>query len=139
MEQTTDIKKVLIKKYHALCLRLGLDEATKKALLSQFDAESSKDLSVAELVKVVNALGNQARGLDGRQNQWRKRVLGAIIGYMDIHKEGFMGWDGDSKIKYAKGTALKASGMTDTDIDKAFNRIPLETLVKISAMFNKKK
>lgn len=139
MENKSDLKKVLVQKYHTLCSRLGLDEETRKAMLAQYDAESSKDLSIAELIKVIVALGAELH--DTPENKARKRVIASAIGYLEANKEGFDKWTSYAKVEYAKGAAIKAAGMAieGADIDKTFNRIPLETLVKISAMFNKKK
>lgn len=139
MENKSELTKELIQKYHTLCRRLGLDEETRKAMLAQYDAESSKDLSIAELTKVIVALGAELH--DTPENKARKRVIGAAIGYFEAQKEGFATWTQYAKVEYAKGAAIKAAGMAivGADIDKTFNLISLDTLVRISAMFNNKK
>ena len=139
MENKSDLKKVLIQKYHTLCRRLGLDEETRKAMLAQYDAESSKDLSIAELTKVIVALGAELH--DTPENKARKRVIASAISYLEANKEGFDMWTSYAKVEYAKGAAIKAAGMAivGADIDKTFNLISLDTLVRISAMFNSKK
>ncbi len=139
MENKSEQKKVLVRKYHTMCRRLGLDEETRKAMLAQYDVESSKDLSIAELTKLIIALGAELHNTP--ENKARKRVIGAAIGYLEANKEGFATWAQYAKVEYAKGAAVKASGMATAgaDIDELFDRIPIETLVKISAMFNKMK
>lgn len=138
MGNAVNMKTVLIRKYHTLCSRLGLDEATRQGILAQYGAESSKDLSVKELTNVIVALCNQL--ITTPEDRARKRVIGAAISYLESQKEGFVTWTSFAKVEYAKGAAVKAAGLATTgaDIDKAFNEIPLETLVKISAMFNNK-
>lgn len=129
--ENQELKKALIKKYHALCSHLRLDDIAREGILSKYGAESSRELTTAQLMEVCNALNAKCLGHDNETDSLRKKVIGTIIGYLEKNKEGFSLWDSRTKVEYAKGTALRASGM-----QKSFNRIPADTLRSIWSQFN---
>ncbi len=130
MTQDSELKKVLIKKYHLLCSRLGLDKNAREAMLEQYGVASSKDLSTKQLSSLCLTLSSP-----DKSNKLRKIVIGAIISFLDQEREGFKAWDSRRKIEYAKSTALNAAGMPH----ESFNQIPEFKLRNIASMFNKMK
>lgn len=133
MTQDSELKKVLIKKYHLLCRRLGLDENAREAMLEQYGVASSKDLSTKQLSSLCLTLSSPDKS--NKAQQLRKIVIGAIISFLDQEREGFKEWDSRRKIEYAKNTALNAAGMPHD----SFNQIPETKLRNIASMFNKMK
>lgn len=123
---TAQNQKWLLKKFHTLCSRLGLDADTKLAMIAEYGVESSKDLSNGELTQLCDRLNDILNPEDAKLDKTRKRVLAAIGGWLRLIGKGNEGMD------YIKGVACRAAG-TDN-----FNKIPLERLTTIYNMFLKR-
>lgn len=121
------IHKGLVKKYHTLCTVLGLDDEAKRAILTSWGVESSRDLSQHQLIDICAKLSAQVDEKQGtaRLDKLRKQVIAAIGGWLRETKQG----ESLSKIK---GIAMRASGYDD------FNKIPRERLRNLIATFNNK-
>ena len=118
-------QKRLIKKFHTLLGKARIDNIGKEAILSLYNVESTRDLSVKELIEVCNAIDNRANPKLAQLDVYRKRLMASIGGYLRLMS--IVG--GIGKIK---AIACRASGRNE------FNDIPLEQLRSLYAAFNKK-
>lgn len=121
------IHRDLVRKYHTLCNLLGYDDEAKRAILSSWGVESSRDLDQHQLIDLCGKLSAQVDEKQGtmRLDKLRKQVIAAIGGWLrQTGQEG-----GISKIK---GIATRATGYAD------FNKIPRERLRNLIAAFNNK-
>jgi len=123
-------QKRLIKKFHTLLGRTGDGENAKEAILHSYGVASSRDLSAAELIEVCDALDKELNPELAKLDTLRKRLIAAISSYhrvmgVDIFQKKYEDctpYEKQQRIRYAKGTAEKAS-----QIDN-FNDIPLNQL-----------
>lgn len=122
-----EIHRGLVKKFHTLCSVLGLTDDQKKAILSSWGVESSRDLDQHQLIDICAKLSEQVNHKDGTASldKLRKQVIAAIGGWLRETCQG----EGISKIK---GIACRATGYSD------FNKIPRERLRNLTATFNNK-
>ncbi|MCL2651153.1 MAG: regulatory protein GemA [Candidatus Azobacteroides sp.] len=119
-------QKWLLKKFHTLCSRLGMDDETKRAMIRTYGVESSRDLPVKDLTdlctKLEQIFNPQLVGLD----KWRKRLIASIGGWLRAMSR-------PENIKIIKAIACRAAQV------ETFNDIPMERLRSLYAAFNKKK
>ena len=120
------IHKDLVKKYHTLAWQLGMTTEERRALLAQYNVESSVDLSQHELIDVCACLARELDKRDGRDSMdaLRKRLI-AVIGK-------FLAMCGKREvtISYIKATACRSCGIRE------FNRIPRERLRSLYGAFS---
>ncbi len=121
------IQRGLVKKYHTLCSVLGLDAEAKRAILTSWGVESSRDLDQHQLIDICAKLSEQVDEKQGtaRLNKLRKQVIAAIGGWLRETKQ-------TESQSIIKGIAMRASGYDD------FNKIPRERLRNLIATFNNK-
>lgn len=119
------IHKDLVKKYHTLAGQLGMTDEDKRALLSQYNVESSVDLSQHQLVDVCACLARELEKRDGRDSMdaLRKRLIAVVGKYLKACGKS------DVTISYIKATACRAAGIRE------FNRIPRERLRSLYGAF----
>lgn len=110
----------LIKRYHTLAAKLKLTNENKADLLSSFGVTSSRDLSSASLEEMCNLLSYQ---LNSDMDKWRKRVLAAIYGYLQLTGRA-------ANPEYVKAIAVRSAG----DYGR-FNQIPLGRLQTVYYFF----
>ncbi len=122
-----EIQRGLVKKYHTLCTVLGLDDEAKRAILTSWGVESSRDLNQHQLIDICAKLSEQVDEKQGtaRLDKLRKQVIAAIGGWLRETKQ-------QSNISIIKGIAMRAGGYND------FNKIPRERLRNLIATFNNK-
>lgn len=115
----------LLKKFHTLLGKAGIDCEGKGLILSQYGVESARDLSISDLVEICNILEIRMNPALAEADRWRKRVLAAIGGWLRmIHR--------DENAAKIKAIACRATGYA------AFNDIPVERLRNIYYAFQKK-
>ena len=121
------IHRGLLKKFHTLCMVLGLDNEAKRAMLASWGVESSRDLSQHQLIDICAKLSEQVDHTQGtaRLDKLRKQLIASIGRWLRETGQA----EGLSKIK---GIAMRASGYDD------FNKIPRERLRNLIATFNNK-
>jgi hypothetical protein len=118
-------KNGLLKKFHTLLGRNGIDQEDKMAILSAYGVESSKDLSAHELLDVCNRLDGMANPRAGASDKARKRVIAAIASYCGaIYRP--------VDIDEIKRIACRAAGC------ERFNRIGLDRLNSLYNAFKKR-
>lgn len=112
------IQKGLIKKYHTLAGQLGMTTEERRALLAQYNVDSSRDLSQHQLIDVCACLARELDKRDGRDSMdaLRKRLIAVIGKFLKLCGKG------DVTISYIKGVACRSCGIRE------FNRIPRERL-----------
>lgn len=137
MKTATDRQKAkLIRKYHTLCTKIGMQEEERREMLSNnYGVESSKDLYVEELEHLCNVLQSDANKKEIKMQEARTRVFGAVGGWLDILYGKVSKQD---TIRYRERIEkIKAIACRQTEY-KEFNKIPLERLANISFLFSKK-
>ena len=122
-----EIHRGLLKKYHTLCTVLGLDDEAKRAILTSWGVESSRDLTQHQLIDICGKLSAQVDEKQGtaRLDKLRKQVIAAIGGWLRETGQ-------KQSLSIIKGIAMRASGYAD------FNKIPRERLRNLIATFNNK-
>ena len=118
-------QKWLLRKYHTLCTRLGMSADDKLALLAGYGVESSKELSVNDLMEVCDRLDSALNPENRQTEQLRKRVIAAIGGWLRLVGK-------ECGMEYIKAVACRATGCS------TFNRIPPERLANLYNLFLKK-
>lgn len=119
------IHKDLVKKYHTLAGQLGMTDEDKRALLSQYNVESSRDLSQHQLIDVCACLSREIERRDGHQSMdaLRKRLIAVVGKYLTACGKS------EVSISYIKGVACRSCGIRE------FNRIPRERLRSLYGAF----
>ena len=114
-------KAALIKKLHTMVTKAGIKRQDYLAMLSAYNAESSKELNVYELTELCSKVDYTLNKTSyHEQDKWRKRVMAAVGAYLGrINKE--------SNSKIIIGIACRAAEMND------FNSIPI---TKLRAIYN---
>jgi GH18 family chitinase len=115
----------LLKKFHTLLNKAGLGTDEKQVILSQYGVESSRDLSVTELVEICERLDINATLEQTENDRWRKRVIAAIGGWLRMLSK-------NENAHVIKGIACRATG------HRNFNDIPVDRLRNIYYAFQKK-
>ena len=116
-------KNALLRKFHTLLGRAGVNADEKEAMLFAYGVESSKELTVYELTEICGKLDLRANPAANTADQWRKRLIAAVNGYLRA-----MGKPGGN-IAEIKAVACRAA-QTDN-----FNRIPVERLKSLYNAF----
>ena len=119
-------KNALLKKFHTLLGRTGAGNDAKEAILCSYRVESSRDLSVAQLIEACNALDMQLNPALAKLDKLRKRLMasiGAWLQSMNLEQSA-------AKIKAIACRAARR---------EQFNDIPAEQLRSLYSAFNKKK
>ena len=118
MQTLLDKQKTgLIKRFHTLLGKAGMDNEQKLAILAQYGVESSKDLSAYELLELCNKLDKMSNPQLIELDLWRKRLLAAVGGYLKAADVV-----ADNEIVLIKKVACIAAKKTE------FNKIPLDRL-----------
>ena len=121
-----EIHRGLLKKFHTLCGLLGLTEVEKRAIISSYGVESSRDIDTHELVDICAKLSSQVNDKNGNDiDKLRKRCMAAIGAWLKATGKY-------QNAAIIKGIACRATGHDD------FNKIPRERLRNIIATFNNK-
>lgn len=115
-------KNALLRKFHALLRKAGVNNDEKMVMLAGYGVESSKDMSVYELTELCHKLDMRTSKSAAEADRWRKRVMGAIGGYLRS-----MGKEGNSREIIA--IACRASRYDN------FNTIPVDQLRSVYNAF----
>lgn len=137
MKTTTNNEKgQLIKKYHALCSKLGMSEDERREMLwDNFKVISSKDLYIDQLKSICRVLDQLLNPHHKKMDDARKRVFGAVGGWLDLMYGKVSAKDLEAKKQRhdkIKAIACRQTGYRD------FNKIPLERLNNVIHLFAKK-
>lgn len=116
----------LIKKFHTLLGKAGVDAAGKEAILSGYGVSSTRELNAYELLEACNALDKLSNPKAAELDAERKRVLASIGGYLKMIGAG------GNDIEKIKRIACRASEC------EVFNKIPIEKLRALYHTFKNK-
>ena len=120
-------KNYLVKKFHILLGKAGIDNKDKLEMLKEYGVTSSRDLSAHELLDLCNKLDNIMCPDAAEMDRWRKRLIAAIGAWLRAMNK-------EENINLIKAIACRASG----DENKQFNAIPLERVRSLYYAFSKK-
>ena len=109
-------KKRLVKRFHTLLGKAGIDDDGKRTILSAYGVESSLDLDCRGLMEVCDRLTTLTTPGLAEADRWRKRVMAAIFSYC----------------REVKAIACRAAGT------KSFNRIPVDRLRSLYNAFKQR-
>jgi hypothetical protein len=127
MQTTVDKQKnALIKRFHTLIGKAGISQENKAVILAQYGVESSRDLTVNELIEVCTSIDYHAHPALAKTDRWRKRLLAAIFGW--LKKMGKT----EASMEQVKAIATRAAGA------ESFNKIPNDRLRSLYYAFSKK-
>jgi hypothetical protein len=118
-------KNALLKRFHTLLGRAGIDQDGKLVILDQYGVESSRDLSVDQLIEACTLLDHRLNPALDEMDRWRKRLIASVFAWMKK-----LGKTGD--IEKVKRIACRAAGSDH------FNQIPVERLRSLYYAFGKK-
>lgn len=118
-------QKFLVKKFHILLGKAGVDEGGKRTMLAAYGVESSRELDARDLLDLCNKLELMTSEKARREDMWRKRLMAAIGGYLRAMCQ-------EQNAARIKAIACRASEADD------FNRIPLERLRSLYYAFTNK-
>ena len=114
-------KKQLIKKLHTIKTSMGISKDQYEAMLSGFGVNTSLDLSIDELTRLIDKI----QQVDSNDDLWRKRCMAAIGSWLrSVNRT--------ENSDFIKGVACKATGY------KHFNAIPTSRLRDIYYEFSRK-
>lgn len=118
-------KNALLRKYHALLRRGGVNDEERLALLSAYGVESAKELNVYELTELCDTLCRAVQPNDDA-DRWRKRLIAAIDEYLRA-----MGHRGGN-LPEIKAVACRAAQAEN------FNRIGTDRLKSLYNAFKRR-
>ena len=120
-------RKKLLKRFHTLLHVAGIDTDGKAVILQQYNVESSTQLSVYELMEIINNIETRTNVNYQLQDKWRKRVIAVVSNYLKA-----MGSKKARDIDYIKTIATRAAKVDE------FNKIPAERLKSLYNAFNQR-
>lgn len=118
-------QKFLVKKFHILLGKAGVDESGKREILASYGVESTRELDARDLLDVCHRLELMTSERARQEDVWRKRLMAAIGGYLRAMCQ-------EQNAPRIKAIACRAAGIDD------FNRIPLERLRSLYHAFANK-
>lgn len=118
-------KNALLRKFHTLLGRAGVDAESKEIMLAAYGVTTSKDLSVYELTELCGKLDKLANPDAHAADKWRKRVIAAIAAYLREVRH-------DCNMAVIKSIACRATKYDD------FNKIPVERLRSVYNAFTQR-
>jgi hypothetical protein len=113
-------KTHLIKLYHILCSKAGMNEQARKDFLSAWGVESSKDLNIVQLQEACRIIKDK---VNSDTDKWRKRVIAAVFGWLKLTGRT------TTDVGYVKAIACRSAGY------KLFNEIPKPKLITLYYAF----
>ena len=127
MQTTIDKQKnALLKRFHTLAGKAGISQENKEVILAQYGVESSRDLTVNELIEVCTSIDFALHPELAENDRWRKRLLASIFGW--LKKMG----KHDATPELVKAIACRAAGC------ERYNQITTERLRSLYYAFRKK-
>ena len=126
MKTTTDRQQgSMLKKFHTMCTKAGISADEKYLMVAAFGHESSREMSVQELLRACDLLDAKLNPALTEIDAWRKRVMAAIGGWLRAMRV-------ESNAAKIKAIACRAT------VYDNFNDIPRERLNNLYYAFLKK-
>jgi len=121
MKTTTDnLQSALLKKFHTKCTKAGISADEKYIMIGAFGHDSSRDMSVQDLIKACDLLDAKLNPQLVEMDKLRKQVIASIGGWRRLLSQ-------TQDIDAIKGTACRAAKC------QAFNEI---TKTDLRAIYN---
>lgn len=117
-----DRHKQLIKKFHTLLAKAGVDSDGKAVILAAYGVTSSKDMTGAQLEEACAGLERMADPRKEEADRLRRRLIAAIASYLEATGR-------PHDIATVKAVACRAARRRD------FNRIPPDRLRSLYGAF----
>lgn len=118
-------QKFLLKKFHILLGKAGIDESGKREMLAAYGVESSRELDARDLLDLCDRVELMSSEKARQEDAWRKRLMASIGGYLRAMGQ-------EQSAARIKAIACRAANTDD------FNRIPLERLRSLYHAFTNK-
>jgi len=115
----------LLKRFHTLLGKAGISRAGKEGLLAGYGVESSKDLTIAQLVECCDILYGKLNPNLQELDKARKQLMASISEWHRATNRN------NPSADYIKEIASRASKVVE------FNKIPLKQLRRLIGLFNK--
>jgi hypothetical protein len=119
------VQKNLVKKFHTLLGKAGINNDGKMSILAAYGVTTSKNLGIAELSEICDKIQAMMNSEIAEMDKWRKRTMAAIGGYLDVSGQ-------KSSAELIKAIACRASGY------ETFNSIPKQRLNDVYNAFKNK-
>ena len=132
-EQSRIAKRMnLYRAFYAELNKQPYPQMRKEAILSEYGATSTKQLSITELEEAVKMM-RKSSSLTAEVEKMRKRVIAAACAMLtEMESESFRQADSEGKIAMAKAVAARAAKAED------FNRISADKLRALYGAFRTK-
>lgn len=120
MNTTEVTRKSLIKRFHTLLGRYGIDNKAKEGLLAGFGVESSTELDVNALLQLCEAVERIGKPEDEKMDKLRKRLIAGVGAWLRAMGK-------TESIDLIKGIIRRASGgvelnkLTSTELNSLYN------------------
>lgn len=118
-------KTLLLKKFHTMCGKAGINEDEKREMVASYGVTSSRDLTARELLDLCGKIDGMMNKEAAETDRWRKRVIASIFGWRKAMGK-------DTAMPEVKAIACRAADV------EYFNAIPLERLRSLYYAFSKK-
>lgn len=115
----------MLRKFHTICTKMELDEASKRAMIESYGATSSRDLDAHQLLDLCNKLEGIQQPKLVEMDKYRKRLIAAIFAWRKAMGD-------PSSMNEVKAIACRAAQANH------FNAIPLERLRSLYNAFTNK-
>lgn len=126
MTTITDItQKMLLKKFHTLCGKAGINNDEKRVIVAAYGCVSSADLTAQQLLEAIDRIEIQMEPRAEEHDKWRKRLIASIFAWRKAVGR-------DSNMNEVKAIACRAAEV------KRFNDISIERLRSLYNAFGKK-
>ena len=122
---TEQTRKMMLKKFHTICGKAGIDDTEKRVIVVSYECTSSRDLTAQQLMDAIEKIERQMNPRAEEFDRWRKRVIASIFAWRKaVGRNATMG--------EVKAIACRAAEV------RSFNDIPMERLRSIYNAFTKK-
>lgn len=131
-EKQIQYRKALIQRLHAVKASRAMSDECYLAMLSQYNATSSTQLSISQLTECLHSLGadlttEASHTIDRDLDTWRKRVMGAIGAWIS------------SQGRTANATIIKAIACRAAGVPfDHFNKVSKNKWIRIYNEFHRK-
>lgn len=133
-KDSEDIRRKLLRKYHAMAGRCGLTAEEKMAINVAHQVESSADLTAHQLIEICEFLQNRINEINGTTgkvqelDKLRKMCIRALCCYIDVKEI-----ETTDKVTYAKHMACRSAKK------ESFNALTPAELRGVIGYFNRER
>lgn len=122
---TDKTQRMLLKKFHTLCGKAGINNDEKRVIVAAYGCVSSRELNAQQLLDACAHIERQLEPQTKEMDMWRKRLIAAIFAWRKAVGR-------DANMGEVKAIACRAGEV------KRFNDLPVERLRSLYYAFTKK-